>query len=180
MSNEKHPLHVAVGDLFEDNLSSDCQLIRDEACGGNQQIPLFVSEDKSRETEYCKVDLLVLKQGKIRIIAEIDNDTKPTQICGKFLTSGLARYYIHETMNNEPVGMHDSVMFIQILNSSELKKDQTSKFGQGKKLELSINQILPVKGSSITEYKLLYGDISDFVTGQKHRKLVKYIHKTCG
>lgn len=179
MSGKKHPLHAAIGDLFENNLPPDCQLIKDEACCGEDHIPLFVSRNKSREAQYCNVDLLVLKQGKIRVIVEIDNDTRPTQICGKFLTSALARYYIHKTMNNEPVGIHDSALFIQILDSSNLKKDKTKKFAQGEKLELSINQILPVKGSKIAEYKLYYGDISDFMAGQKHSELVDCIQEAC-
>ncbi len=36
-----HPLHVAIGDLFEKFISPDCRVIRDEASGGNQRIPLF-------------------------------------------------------------------------------------------------------------------------------------------
>lgn len=180
MSNEVHPLHVAVGNLFADSISSDCQLIRDDACGGIQHIPLFVSENKSRKTEYCDVDLLVLKKGKIRIIVEIEESIiRPTQICGKFLTSALARYYIHETMNNELVGMHDSVTFIQILDSSKLKADKTSKFKQWKNLEHSINNIIPVKESNITDYRLYYGNVSDFMNREKYSDLVACIQEAC-
>ena len=67
LSGVAHPLHVAVADLFKRSISLDCQLIRDEACGGNQQIPFFVSEQKLGETEYCNVDLFVLKDSKIKI-----------------------------------------------------------------------------------------------------------------
>jgi len=67
LSGVAHPLHVAVADLFKRSISLDCQLIRDEACGGNQQIPLSVSEQKSGETEYSDGDLLVLKASKIKV-----------------------------------------------------------------------------------------------------------------
>ena len=91
-------MHVSIGDLIENSLGERAQLVRDQACGGNQQIPLFCSNEKSNKTEYCNVDLLVIQDGKIRVIIEIEeSDVKPTQICGKFLTSALARYYIHET-----------------------------------------------------------------------------------
>ncbi len=169
-----------MGDLFDDSISSDCQLIRDEACGGFQRIPLFLSEDKSRRTEYCNVDLLVLKEGRIKVIVEIEEtDIGPTRICGKFLTSALARYYIHKTMNSEAVGMHDSVTFIQILDSSDLKADRTSKFTQGENLERSINGILPVKGSNITDYRLFYMDRSDLINREKHSELVECIQEAC-
>ena len=180
MSDEAHPLHLAVGDLFEASIPSDCQLIRDDACGGNQHIPLFVSENKSRGTEYCDVDLLVLKKGKIKIIIEIEEtNIGPTQICGKFLTSALARYYIHKTMNDKLVGMHDSITFIQILDSSKLKAGKTKKIIQWKNLEHSINNILPVKGSNITDYRLFSGDISHFMNREKCSDLVVCIQEAC-
>lgn len=163
-------------------MPSDCQLIKDDACGGTQHIPLFVSKDKSRKTEYCDVDLLVLKNGKVRIIVEIEEtNIGPTQICGKFLTSALAGYYIHETMNNKPVGMSDSVMFIQILDSSTLNgiEEKTSKFSQWENLEQSISHILPVKGSNITKYRLFYGNTSDFRNREKSSGLVECIQEAC-
>ncbi len=170
---------MAVGNLFEDSISSDCQLIRDDACGGNQHIPLFFSENKSRETEYFDVDLLVLKKGKIKTIIEIEEtNIGPTQICGKFLTSALARYFIHETMKDKLVGMHDSVTFIQILDSSKLKP-KTSKFTQWENLEHSINNILPVKESNITDYRLFYGNISYFMNREKCSDLVVCIQEAC-
>lgn len=180
MNNEAHPLHIAVCNLFADSISSDCKLIKDDACGGNQHIPLFLSKNKSRGTEYCNVDLLVLKKGKIKIIIEIDEtNIRPTQICGKFLTSALARYYIHSTMNDELVEMHDSVTFIQILDSSKLKEDKTSKFTQAKNLERSINNILPVKESNITDYRLFYVNRSDFMNREKYSDLVACIQEAC-
>ena len=53
-------MHEKVGDIFEEALHERpyCSLIRDKACGGEQRIPLFYGAQKSRETEYCNVDLL--------------------------------------------------------------------------------------------------------------------------
>ena len=168
------PFHRTVGDLFENNLSSSYKLVKDAACGGNQNIPLFCSKEKSNATEYCNVDLLVIKDGTIRIIVEIDaSDVRPTKLCGKFLTSALTQYYINESENDIPIGMHDSVIFIQILDTSKLK-DETSKFKQWKNLQKSIEDILPVKGSRIKEYKIFYGDESYFEKNQSN-ELVSYI-----
>ena len=136
MSENVHPLHWVIGDLFENNLSSSYKLVKDEACGGNQNIPLFCSNEKSNATEYCNVDLLAIKGSTIRIIVEIDESgVSPNQVCGKFLTSALAQYYIHESENDVPIGMHDPVIFIQILDTSKLKEDETSKFKQWGNLE---------------------------------------------
>ena len=174
-----HPLHFAVGDLFEDNLTPNCRLIRDEACGGDQQIPLFSSKEKSWVTELCNVDLLVIKDGKINIIVEIEESNRiPTQICGKFITSALARYYIHESENNVPIGMHDSVKFIQVLDTSNLT-ERTSKFKQWENLEKSIMNILPIRSSNIKEYRLFYGNESYFRDKDKCSELVDFIKMAC-
>jgi len=162
-----HELHVSIGDLIEDSLGDHAKLVRDQACGGNQQIPLFCSEEKSNKTEYCNVDLLVIQDGKIRVIVEIEeSDVKPTQICGKFLTSALARFYIHEAEGDIPIGMHDSVAFIQVVDTSNLKKLSVKSY-QWKNLEASIRNILPVKDSNINEYRLF--------TDRELDELVDYI-----
>jgi len=90
------------------------------------------------------------------------------QICGKFLTSALSSYFIHESENNLPIGMSDSVSFIQILSMSRLKEG-TAKPDQWENLEKSIMNILPIKGSKIRKYKLLYGNVSDFKGGNANK-----------
>ena len=177
MSKNVHPLHYVVGILFENNLSSSYKLVKDTACGGNQNIPLFCSKEKSNATLFCDVDLLMIKDGTIRIIVEIDaSDVRPNQVCGKFLTSALTQYYIHESENDLPIGMHDSVIFIQILDKSNLKAEETSKFKQWENLEKSIKDILPVKGSKIRKYRIFHGDKSSFEKNQNN-ELVNYIKK---
>jgi hypothetical protein len=167
-----HELHVSIGELIEDSLGERAKIVRDQACGGNQQIPLFCSDDKSRSTEYCNVDLLVIQDGKIRVIVEIEeSDVKPTQICGKFLTSALAYYYIHETEDNVPIGMHDSVSFIQVVDTSNLKSLSAKPY-QWKNLESSIENILPIKDSNIKEYSLF--------TNLELSELVNHIHERIG
>lgn len=60
--------------------------------------------------------------------------------------------------------MDDSVTFIQIVDTSKLVKDKTSKFKQWKALEESINRIMPLKNSKITSYRLLSTDELDDLT----------------
>jgi len=171
----EHTLHKVIGKCINGNEFPNCKIIKDPACGGQQNVPLFCSKDKSNETEYCNVDLLMIKDNKIRVIIEIEEtDVKPTQICGKFLTSALSSYYIHKSENNAPIGMSDSVLFIQILDTSQLK-EKTSKIKQWEKLEKSIKNMLPI--NKIRKYKLLYGNVSDFKNreGNKCTKLVAYI-----
>jgi hypothetical protein len=161
LDGAKHTKHVTVAEVFEKTLPNNCTLIRDEACNGKQHIPLFSSIEKSRKTQYCNVDLLVLQNDKIKIIAEIEeSNVKPTQVCGKFLTSALSNYYMHESLPTRSAEMADNVTFIQILNTSKLKKN-TMKIKQWKMLENSINKILPLKGSNITSYRLFSTDELD-------------------
>ena len=171
----EHRLHKIIGGCINRNEFPNCKIIKDPACGGQQNVPLFCSKDKSNETEYCNVDLLMIKDNKIRVIIEIEEtDVKPTQICGKFLTSALSTYYIHNSENNTPIGMSNSVLFIQILNTFKLK-EKTSKIKQWKNLEKSIKNLLPI--GKIRNYKLLYGTISDFENrkGNKCAELITYI-----
>lgn len=160
MVQKVHPLHKEIADQLE-SILPPYSLVRDEACDGDQRIPLFYDKEKSRATEYCNVDMLVLRENRVRAIIEIEeSNVKPTQICGKFLTSALAKYYIHENKENAPVEMFDSVTFIQIVDSSKLKKNSV-KPKQWKALERSIQSILPLRNSRITSYILVTKDKLD-------------------
>lgn len=157
MVQKVHPLHKEIADQLE-SIFPPHSLVKDEACGGDQHIPLFYDKEKSRVTEFCNVDMLVLKENRVRAIIEIEeSNVKPTQICGKLLTSALARYYIHENKENEPFEMCDNVTFIQIVDSSKLKKN-SAKPKQWKTLERSIQNILPLRNSRITSYMLIAKD----------------------
>ena len=178
VNKNKHPLHKLIGDMIRESEFPNYTIIRDRACGGNQNIPLFCSPVKSNQTEYCNVDLLILKYNKIRVIIEIEEtDITPSQICGKFLTSALSSYFIHSTRNDVPIGMGDSVSFIQILNTSELKGDKTAKFNQWKNIQDSIKEIVPIKNSKIDDYKLFFGDTSSFTEEDKRKEIIDYIRK---
>ena len=68
----QHPSHKAVGECIDSHKFPNCKIIRDPACGGQQNVPLFYSKAKSNKTEYCNVDLLILKDNQIRVVIEIE------------------------------------------------------------------------------------------------------------
>lgn len=39
----EHPLHKIIGDIFTENLFPGYRILKDPACGGKQNIPLFYS-----------------------------------------------------------------------------------------------------------------------------------------
>jgi hypothetical protein len=136
-------LHKAVGDLLEKFANKNNLKTRlDPACGGEQYVPLFMADEAHLETRLCCVDAMLLKNGKVAAVIEIEeSDIKPTQICGKYLTAAMSKKYIHE---NESLALKD-VCFIQILDISSLKK---------KKQAESIN--------SLTKKNFLHGCVKDY------------------
>ena len=166
----KHPLHEAIGKELE-NLQGPLKMraILSPECGGKKDIPLFIKEPKSAGTEICNVDAMVIKDGKIKIIIEIEeSDTKPTQICGKYLTSNLAELYAYK--KSEKIGIDmASVMFIQILDMKGFSK-KSSKSKQFDHIEKAINDVIDTARLSkfnlgcIKKYKIIKIDSSRLKT----------------
>ncbi len=157
-----HPLHFAVAEELRQRLDSRFELVLDPACGGNQQLPLFVGQRKARDTRMCCVDLLVLQSGAVRVIIEIEESGfLPTKICGKFLQAALATHFIHDSRSEGTIPYADKVLFIRVLDGSKLKLD-TRKALQAKLIEQQIRDMLPLRG--ITQYRLI------FVSGKNDQK----------
>jgi len=94
--------------------------LKDSACGGEHTLPLFCSEERSYATRYACVDLLILKEQKVKVIMEIEeSNVKPIHIFGKFLTSAMAKYYIF--------GKEKYEMETREQNSAEKKKREREK-----------------------------------------------------
>ncbi len=163
----KHPLHEKIGSLIDTSFQDypNLKIVKDPACCRDeetdlQQIPLFRTDKKSRHARYCCVDMLILQKGNIRGIIEIEEaDIKPTQVCGKFLTSVLSNFYIHEK-DGGIVGMAEAVFFLQVLDSRKLKEGSVKR-KQFASLEKAIQEVVPLKGSRIAHYKLFTGDQDD-------------------
>lgn len=117
----RNKFHDDIGAIF-DNHYKNCEVIKDRACGGKQNIPLFCSDSKSNETEFANVDMLLIRNGKVKIIIEIDEaNRKPSHVIGKFFCAALTRNYIHRTAKGEKIPMDDEVLFMQTISTKKLK-----------------------------------------------------------
>jgi hypothetical protein len=163
-----HPLHFAVAEELQQQLVGRGELIRDSACGGAQHLPLFVGATKGCGTRMCDVDLLIVSGGRVRVIVEIEESGfLPTKICGKFLQSAIATHFIQDSRPELVLPYGNHVLFVQVLDGSKCLKQGTSKDFQGKQIERQIRSILPLKGSGITDYRLLFVQGIDDRTGLK-------------
>lgn len=167
-----HPLHRAIGAILADSVrdAAHARVLLDSDCGGQQRLPLFSSDNKSRRTQFCSVDALVLSNERVSVIVEIEeSDTKPTQVCGKFLTSALSAGFIHELHGDRLIPMADSVLFVQVLDTQQLVLERTSKLHQWDNIAASIRGVLPLPGTKIDRYELFHGRVADFETTGSHR-----------
>jgi hypothetical protein len=150
-----HPLHLAVAKELYQRLDSRFELVRDLACGGNQYLPLFVGQKKSRAMRICCVDLLVLQSGTIRAIVEIEESGfLPTKICGKILQAALATHFIHDSHPISAIPYAKDVLFVQVLDGSKCLKTGTRKDSQAVLIEQQIRNLLPL--NKINEYLLVF------------------------
>ena len=152
-----HPLHFAVAEEVHRQLNGCGELLRDSACGGGQRLPLFIGEFKGRDTRMCCADLLVVSTGQVRAIVEIEESGfLPTKICGKFLQSALATHFIHKSQPEAAIPLSDCLLFVQVLDGSKCLKPGTRKHLQAQLIEREIRNMLPLKGSRVADYRLIF------------------------
>lgn len=152
-----HPLHIAVAKAIQKSLKGSCELLKDPACGGTQNLPLFVGAVRGRDTWMCNADLLIITDNQVGVIVEIEESGfLPTKICGKFLQSDIATYFIHDLNPKRAVPYGNHVLFVQVLDGTKFTKKNSKKYAQCEMIERQINAILPIKNASITEYRLLF------------------------
>jgi hypothetical protein len=152
-----HPLHLAVAGEVQRHITGSRELIRDRACGGAQYLPLFIGAVKRRDTRMCNVDLLILSNRRVSVIIEIEESGfLPTKICGKFLQSALATHFIHKSQPEAAIPLSDRLLFVQVLDGSKCLKPGTRKHLQAQLIEREIRNMLPLKGSVVADYRLLF------------------------
>jgi hypothetical protein len=172
----EHPLHEAIGKLITNEFEKEQENTKVYADHSKKtddkiQIPLFVSDRNSHDARYCCVDVLILRDNKIKVIVEIEeSNIKPTHICGKYLTSALAKYFIHDKNAQTPIPMSENVTFIQVVDTKKLSSTSKKNI-QFTRIENSIQNILPVTGSKIKNYHLIMFDGPTDITAQANLEL---------
>lgn len=177
-----HRLHRAVGEVLREAevASTGVTLLLDPACGtpGSKchNLPLFLKPPKNNATEICNVDAVLLAGDRIKVVVEIEEtNVGPTQICGKFLTTALAKGLIHEAFSNRLVEFDDSTVFVQVLDTSGLSIERTAKIDQWINIRDAIRKLLPLLGGKLAAYELVYGNASGFGPDGAARKSLKSV-----
>lgn len=155
-----HPLHKIVGKEIETFFASksDFEVKLDPACStkkGLHHIPFFIGTNKSYETQLTNVDILVVKDKKIKVVCEIDeSNVKPGHIFGKFLSVVSSDICI--TYNGTKYNFDDSIIFIQVLSKKKLEPN-SKKEEQWDNIEKSIDSnFSSFKGLNIS-YNIIKG-----------------------
>ena len=163
-----HNFHQTIGAVVTKETFPNCdEIVKDSACGGKQEVPLFYTETKSNETKIAQVDLLIIQNSKVKVIIEIEESGDlPTKVFGKFFASAFSKYYIHWTKKNVPVSLSNSTSFIQIMDTSK-KSIASSKMKQFAFIEEAIQMGLP--SGKFKTYNLIYGSESEFEPGGSKR-----------
>ncbi len=151
-----HLLHKKIGDLIQIHFPN---CIKSPECGGDHKIPLYCSDENRRGTHYCDVDLLIPEDKRIKVIIEIEEaDITPIRVFGKILASALSSNYILDNITYE---MDDSVTFIQVLDTSQLKP-KSVKRNQFDNIKESIQSVIP-KCSKIKNYEICCGEQKEII-----------------
>lgn len=82
-------------------------------CTGSQRLPLFSTPHKSRETNFCWVDAVVLESETVRAVIEIEQCgiPKPSTLGGKILPIAVSRY---RGLPTGWIALHPELVFIEI------------------------------------------------------------------
>jgi hypothetical protein len=88
-----HPLHKAIGEKLAETFGKN--VLRDPACGGGHKLQLFYDRPKSRETQLCNADIILLRNHKVKVVIEIEESTArlpALRACDNSFQTDRARY----------------------------------------------------------------------------------------
>jgi hypothetical protein len=147
-----------------------------------QRLPLFTDATLTKQDLYCNVDLLVLRENEVRVVLEVDETGySPTKICGKFLATALCKRFRHPRLAPEPVPLSVRTLFVQIIPCPDKSLPRSRKSAQVLSLERSIRAVLPIHGSTVSEYLLLSGNTNDFrVERAPGQELIEHVRNALG
>lgn len=171
-----HPLHKKVGEALKADPPTGCEVVLGKDCGTKQELPLYVDDPKPDPDakRYCQVDILILKENRVRGIIEIEESGfEPIKIFGKFFASAFSTFYHNESHGHVRIPMGDCTFFLQVMDSSDF--EDGSKREQFRNAKRSILSVIALLGSRITTYKLIAVAGADD-SGQIE-KLVQWVEK---
>jgi trans-aconitate methyltransferase len=166
-----HPLHRLIGEIVSQVHVTNAEVVLDMACGGQQKVQLFCSEERSFQSCLCHVDAAILFNDRLKVIIEIEeSDIRPVHLCGKVFVTALATHFIHRTKCRQ---MADNVSFIQVIDTSN-KSENASKLPQCRFLESRIQNLLH-SASINMRYDIFYGGIAQFQGIEDQTELLEHI-----
>jgi hypothetical protein len=143
---KNHPVHSGIAGVLRHIIKKSTEKIElklSPECTGEHNLPLYIKEPEAGETksenELCNVDAMILKDNNISIIIEIEESGfLPTKICGKYLTSNLARIYKYKDIESIEIN-NASILFIQVVDIQEQGNVKQKQFEH---IETAINNLL--------------------------------------
>lgn len=177
-----HDLHQAVAKAIEivSDRIADLEVEFDEACEENnklkKRLPFFLTNEAHNDTEITNVDLMILKGNKVKLVCEIEeSDITPTRTFGKIFSVASAK--MSKLKDGTRYNLDQNGVFVQVLSSKKINKDNSKKISQGFNIEKAINELLNSQCSWIKKYYLIYGDVNSFNEGNdgflKIEKIIK-------
>jgi hypothetical protein len=170
-----HPLHILIGKIILGTAMEGCQVILGKDCGGEQNIQLFCNGQAVMATRFCSVDAIVLKDGQVKVIVEIEeSDIRPVALSGKLTISAVARHFIHRS-EDYPIAPHAS--FVQVIDTRKLSA-RSSKLAQCGNLKESIKDMVWASGRRM-EYDIFHGDVAEFERAEAQQELRDHLRAAC-
>jgi hypothetical protein len=167
--NQTHILHKQVAKTIHNiGRSHKYEVIVDYACvfdgypGRNQRIPFFLSDDAARYTTVSNVDIILIKNKKVKLVCEIEESGFiPTKIFGKLFSTAFADICrLWDGKKHHLYNLDNNSVFIEVMEKP--LPEETKKIAQGNLIEKKINKNLKTINSWIKKYRLIYGDDKDF------------------
>ncbi len=126
---EEHSLHKFIGNIVgkwaEGSTNEDNYIQLSPECGGWHKLPLFYYNEAGEGIEFAQADILIIKNGKVRCIIEIEESgITPIKLIGKFTTSILCNYYEYIERSGLPkaplhLELDERLSFIQIVKDMD-------------------------------------------------------------
>jgi hypothetical protein len=162
-----HLLHIVIGKIILAAELTGCEPILGKDCGGYQNIQLFCDSRAGMATRFSSVDAVVLKDGQVKIIIEIEeSDIRPVALSGKLFVSAHTSHFIRRG-KRYPIAPRAS--FIQVIDTRKLSP-YSSKLAQCRNLIELMRNTLLASGRNI-EYDIFHGDIAEFERPEAQQEL---------